>query len=141
MTQLTTDATPTSTPLAPWVTRGFVVAGLFNLCIIGISRGFSNNLGEVDPLFSPIGCVLVCVWGLAYLSMAKYVHRAPHIAAVFAVEKLVYVGTWATGLSRYGDRLHEHPEAELFFQTYGIGDFVFAVFFAAVWWRYRADPT
>lgn len=131
-------STENTTPLAPWIRNGFIIAGLFNAGIILVSHGFSNNLGVVDPLFSPAGCQLILLWGLAYLSVAKAVHLAPHIALVFALEKLFYGVTWIRGWMAYGDQLSAHPfDVALFFRTYGAADLAFGLFFGVVWWRLR----
>jgi uncharacterized membrane protein len=134
--------TLSSSPLAPWIRNGFVGAALFNFGIVAVSRGFSTNLRVVDPLFSPAGCQLIALWGLAYLSVARSVHLAPHIAAVFALEKLFYGVAWIQGWTRYGDKLGEQPfDVAMFFRTYGAADFAFALFFGLVWWRLRQNRT
>ncbi len=119
-----------------WIRNGFVAATVFNFGIIVASRGFSNNLGAVDPLFSPAGCALICLWGLAYLSVSTQVHRAPHIAGVFCLEKLFYVAMWVRGLST-ADLSHASPDVQLFFRSYGLGDAAFALLFGAAWWTCR----
>ncbi len=123
-----------------WIRLGFFAATVFNFGIIWVSRGFSGNLGAVDPLFSPAGCVLICLWGVAYLSVAHHVHRVPHIAAVFCAEKLFYVATWVHGLS-HNDLTAASPDVQLFFRTYGLGDGAFALLFAAAWWTCRKPTT
>ncbi|MCO4760289.1 MAG: hypothetical protein KC502_02220 [Myxococcales bacterium] len=122
------------------VSIGMTIACLFNLSIIGVSRGFSDVLGAVDPLFSPAGCQLICIWGLAYLSMAKFAHAAPHIIAVFALEKLFYAVAWGRGLADYQDKVADLPwDIAAFFMGYGILDAAWGLFFGVVWWRMRAQ--
>ena len=72
------------------ISLGFVLAALYNICIVLFSKGFSGDLGAVDPLFGPGGCVGVLLWGLAYLSLARSYSAAPAVALVFALEKLFY---------------------------------------------------
>ena len=128
--------TAATAPLPRWINLGFVIAAAFNFGIIVVSRGFAPHLGAVDSLFSPAGCALVVIWGLAYLSVARTIHLSPHIAAVFCLEKLLYGVAWVRGLMAYGETLHQQPfDIAVFYQTYGVADFGFAVFFALVWWR------
>lgn len=126
----------TTASLPRWINLGFVAAAAVNFGIIVVSRGFAPHLGVVDSLFSPAGCALIVVWGLAYLSVARTVHLSPHIAAVFCLEKLFYGVAWLRGLMLYGDTLQQQPfDVAAFYQTYGVADFGFAVFFGLVWWR------
>jgi hypothetical protein len=121
-----------------WVRHGFAAAGIFNFGIIVASRGFSDNLGRVDPLFSPAGCILICIWGAAYLSVSRRAHLVPALAAVFCVEKLFYVAAWIRGLTADPSPLAGHPDnVQFFFRSYGVGDLAFAILFAATWWRFR----
>ena len=90
-----------------------------------------------DPLFDPWGCVLVVVWGLAYLCAAWRPFALPWLAAVFMVEKAVYAVHWAMW---HADStvsmeaiLDADPMAASFYGSYGLGDAAFGVFFAYVW--------
>ncbi len=131
-------------PQAPdWTRRIFFSAAAVN--IIGItlfSQGFSNTLGAVDPLFSPHGCRLVAVWGLAYLSIAWTYAQTPWTSFVFALEKAFYGFAWIRFWMTTPDVVERvssaHPLTGAFFGVYGIIDIFYGLFFAWVWWRHRA---
>jgi len=124
------------------ISLGFGLAALYNVCIIVFSKGFSNDLGAVDPLFGPGGCIGVLLWGLAYLALARSYSTAPAVALVFAFEKLFYGCHWLLWLKDHSSELPAITESDpltgSFFSIYGTGDLVFMVFFGWVAWRYRA---
>ncbi|MFN7147390.1 MAG: hypothetical protein ACK4YP_26720 [Myxococcota bacterium] len=127
------------------VTRGFQAAAAFNLVGMGVfSKGLTNTvLFETDPeMFSRPGCLLVMVWGLAYLALARTWRASPAVAAVFAVEKLVYVAWWGAWMARHAGDLPAVLERDLlagvFYAAYGLGDAAFMVFFAWAALRARA---
>ncbi len=123
---------------------GFLLAGLYNLGIIVFSRGFSNVLGEVDPLFGSEGAVLIALWGLAYMGLRDAYKAAPMVVGVFCVEKVFYAQHWAVWLAaehgNLGDLFASDPMSAAFFSVYGLGDAAFAVFFGLVAWRHRRRP-
>ena len=123
------------------ISLGFVLAALYNICIVLFSKGFSGDLGAVDPLFGPGGCVGVLLWGLAYLSLARSYSAAPAVALVFALEKLFYGSHWLLWLKDHRETLPALIESDYltgtFFSIYGAGDLLFMVFFGWVAWRYR----
>ncbi len=123
------------------VALGFVLAMAYNSSILIFSKGLSGNLGAIDPLFSPNGCIGVLLWGLAYLALARSYADAPAVALVFAVEKLFYGCHWLLWLKDHGGQLAEiraaDPLAGFFYSTYGSGDLVFMVFFGWVAWQHR----
>ena len=120
---------------------GFLVAGLFNFGIVFASKGFSNDLGTVDPLFASSGCVCIVLWGLAYMSLAQRYREAPLVSAVFCLEKAFYAIHWLLWIGSHSDELAalraDDPLTAAFFSGYGIGDAVFMVFFGTVAWRGR----
>lgn len=123
------------------IALGFVIAALYNSNIVVFSKGFSSDLGAIDPLFSPIGCVFILLWGAAYLALAKHYRTVPALALVFCVEKAVYAGHWTLWISEHGGTLGSLIEADpltgLFMAAYGAGDALFMVFFGWVGWRWR----
>ena len=122
-------------------TLGFYIAAAYNLCIILFSQGFSNSLGEIDPLFSPDGCFAVLLWGAAYFALANRYTAAPAVALVFAIEKAFYSLHWLLWMSENAGELSTMMEADfltgLFFTIYGVGDLLFMVFFGWVAWMWR----
>lgn len=126
------------------VRYGFYAAAAFNILgMLTFSKGLTNQaLFDADPeLFSRSGCALVMVWGLAYLAQAASWRTAPWVSAVFAVEKLFFAGSWARWMAREGHRLPRiaegDPLAGAFFGAYGVGDGLFALFFAWAFLRAR----
>lgn len=125
------------------VSLGFIIAGLYNSGIGIFSKGFSDNLGAVDPLFSSAGCVGVQLWGLAYIALAQRYSVAPAVALVFCLEKLFYAQHWLFWISAHGSELsamaESDPLAASFFAIYGLGDIAFMFFFGWVAWRWREN--
>jgi len=125
------------------VSLGFIIAGLYNSGIGIFSKGFSDSLGAVDPLFSSGGCVGIQLWGLAYIALAQRYSVAPAMALVFCLEKLFYAQHWLFWLAEHGSELPAMIEADpltgSFYSIYGSGDIVFMVFFGWVAWRWREN--
>lgn len=121
-------------------TVGFLAAGLYNVVgILWVSRFFTNIvLFDAEPdLFGPRGCVLVVIWGLAYVSVATRSVDVPGLCGVFAVEKAFYTVAWLQGLQQHvlSDVFEADALTGFFLATYGAGDALFGVFFAWVAWR------
>jgi hypothetical protein len=124
---------------SPLRTLGFQLAAFVNIVgVLVFSKGFSNaTLVSRSPIvFSRFGLLSIVLWGLAYLAVAQDHERVPRLVAVFAIEKLVYVGTWVAWIARFRGELprlvSESPLTGTFYAIYGPTDLVFAVFFAAV---------
>lgn len=102
------------------------------------SAGFTNHyLTELHPaVFSWLGWVSVMLWGAAYIAVARRYREVPAIVAVFAVEKLVYVGTWLLWLSDMPVSWRTLFDRSLltgaFFAVYGLIDLAFGLFFTWV---------
>lgn len=121
---------------------GFYLAGIYNLVgILGFTQFFTNQtLAELDPVvFSIIGQIGIILWGLAYLSVSHSYLAVPKLIAVFCVEKIVYATAWLYWLLTQSDKLESLPPSQfyidLFFRSYGIGDFLFALFFGYVTYK------
>ena len=117
--------------------NGFIAAGLMNIGgVLLFSRVFTNDaINKADPVvMSNFGLLMIVVWGLTYLGAATITTNIKFLAAAFAQEKLVYVVAWGKWLS-------ENSLAQLystdffagaFFSIYGVNDFIFMLFFAAI---------
>ena len=59
------------------ITKGFIIAGLMNMSALIFSRFFTNStIPEFDPIvMSNFGLLMIVVWGLAYISIAKKFHN------------------------------------------------------------------
>ena len=125
------------------VALGFWIAAGFNAQIVVVSQGFSNQLGEVDPFFSPLGCVSIVLWGAAYAALASRYQVAPAAVLVFAAEKALYAVHWASWMLDHVDTLPTLFESNvitgLFFAGYGLADALFMLFFLTVAYRWRKN--
>ena len=123
---------------------GFMIAALYNVCIVIFSRGFSDVLGQIDPLFGSGGCVGIVLWGMAYFALRDCYAQAPSVALVFCVEKLFYAAHWLTWMSAHAGELpalfDADPLTGFFYAIYGVGDLLFMVFFGWVAWRHWEKP-
>jgi hypothetical protein len=120
-----------------FIRSGLIVAGTMNIGgVLLFSRVFTNAaINEADPsVMSNFGLLMIIAWGLAYTAAATITPSIKWLAAVFALEKLVYVVVWLRWLS-------ENSLAQLyakdifaggFFSIYGANDFIFMLFFAWV---------
>lgn len=122
---------------------GFYLAALYNSFIIVFSKGFGEELGKIDPLFSSEGSFLILLWGALYLSLAHAYEVTPAALLVLSVEKAFYGIHWLRWLSVHANKLPsmlgQDPLVGLFYCIYGAGDLLFMMFFAAVAWKYRQN--
>jgi uncharacterized membrane protein len=121
------------------ITQGFVLAGLVNLSVLIFSRFFTNSaIPETDPaVMSNFGLVMIVLWGLAYISVAKSYTKVNYLVAVFALEKLVYGIVWLKWIIEHDiSAVYERDLfAGLFYSSYGLNDFLFFGFFLIVFIR------
>ncbi|GJM34893.1 MAG: hypothetical protein DHS20C18_38940 [Saprospiraceae bacterium] len=114
--------------------KGFLAAGIINIGgVLLFSRFFTNEiLNQADPVvMSNFGLVMIIVWGLAYIAVAKSFDQVRWISAVFAVEKLVYVVVWGLWMSNndLGALYSKDMFAGIFYTIYGLNDLLFMLFF------------
>ncbi|MDO8967624.1 hypothetical protein [Algoriphagus sp.] len=125
------------------ITKGFVLAGLFNMTVLVFSRFFTNPvIPESDPVvMSNFGLVMIVVWGLAYISVAKNYHAVKWLVAVFAVEKLIYGIVWTKWILKHelSAVYAKDTMAGIFYTIYGLNDWVFFIFFSYVFLRLLLD--
>lgn len=119
-----------------WIGPILVLAGLANIIgIMVVTRGLTDPLlGEVYPqVLSRTGQISILLWGCAYITVARAVVHVPWLLAVFAIEKLFYVGTWVAwtmfAQTSLGDLFAEDFIVGLFMAGYGANDLLFAVLF------------
>lgn len=118
--------------------NGFHLAALCNIAgILLFNKGFTSDaLGQPFPeLFGRWGQACVILWGLAYWACARNYRTMSGLVRVFALEKVVYVASWLYWLVLRGTTLPQlwsvDPMVAIFYASYGILDFSFAIFF----WR------
>ena len=121
------------------ITKGFVLAGLMNLSVLIHSRFFTNEtIPEFDPVvMSNFGLLMIAIWGLAYISVAKSYEQVKWLIAVFAVEKLIYGIAWVMWLSNHSlsNVFEKDMMAGIFYSVYGLNDWMFCFFFVFVFFR------
>eukprot|EP00568_Trieres_chinensis_P004257 CAMPEP_0183300726 /NCGR_PEP_ID=MMETSP0160_2-20130417/7047_1 /TAXON_ID=2839 ORGANISM="Odontella Sinensis, Strain Grunow 1884" /NCGR_SAMPLE_ID=MMETSP0160_2 /ASSEMBLY_ACC=CAM_ASM_000250 /LENGTH=141 /DNA_ID=CAMNT_0025463195 /DNA_START=61 /DNA_END=489 /DNA_ORIENTATION=+ len=120
------------------IQTAFQLAMCYNLAIVLFSKGFSDDLGTVDPLFDSVGSKLIALWGLAYGALADVYHLVPAASLVFAAEKGLYAHRWLVWLGGNSHRIGEIYERDffngVFFGLYGVGDTLsMLLFFHAAW--------
>jgi len=131
------------------IRAGFIIAGLANIIgILIITQGMTTDtLVKADPaVFSTFGLLMIMLWGLAYISTARFATVSVLLPLVFALEKLAYTLNWATWLGEHSAQLASIREQDFlggfFLGGYGINDGLFCLFFVIVavinWRRGRA---
>ncbi len=118
------------------ITKGFIFAGLMNLSVIIFSRLFTNTvIPEFDAIvMSNFGLVMIAVWGLAYMSVAKSYYNVMWLIGLFAIEKFIYGFVWVKWMlnNNIYDVFEKDIMAGMFYATYGVNDWLFCVFFLFV---------
>ena len=122
------------------ISKGFILGGVTN--IVGVlvnSRFFTNNaITEVDPnVMSNFGLLMITIWGLAYISVAKNFYKVKWLVAVFAIEKVIYASVWTKWIlnNNLSNVYEKDTLAGIFYAIYGINDWIFFFFFSLVFIR------
>ncbi len=118
------------------ISKGFIIAGLMNLSVLMFSRFFTNDtIPAFDPeVMSNFGLMMIVLWGLAYISIAKNYQKLKWLVAIFVIEKLAYGITWIIWIfnNSLSDVFDKDIMAGLFYAVYGINDWLFFIFFLYV---------
>ena len=118
------------------ITKGFIIAGLMNATVLIFSRLFTNStIPEFEPkVMSNFGLLMIFIWGLAYMSVAKNYHKVKWLVGIFAIEKLIYGYVWTNWIlhNNVADVYEKDIMAGIFYSIYGINDWVFFIFFSLV---------
>ena len=119
------------------IEKGFILSGLINIfATLFSSRFFTNTyIAEFDDVvMSNFGLLMIMVWGLAYVAVAKNFEKVKWIVGVFAVEKLIYGFVWIKWLMNNDlSSVYEKDfSTGIFFSVYGLNDWVFFLFFSYV---------
>ncbi len=121
------------------ITKGFIAAGLMNMAVLLFSRFFTNAvIPESDPaVMSNFGLLMIVVWGLAYIAVAKNYHTVKWLVAVFALEKLIYGFIWIKWMlnNNVSDVFAKDKMAGIYYAIYGANDWMFFIFFSFVFIR------
>jgi hypothetical protein len=118
------------------ITKGFILSGIMNSSVLVFSRLFTNTtIAEFDPVvMSNFGLLMIFIWGLAYLSIAKNYKNVKWLIGVFAIEKLIYGCIWIQWMANnsVANVFKKDIMAGLFFSVYGLNDWLFFIFFSIV---------
>lgn len=121
------------------ISRGFILAGLMNLSVLIFSRFFTNEtIAKFDPeVMSNFGLLMIILWGVAYMSIAKNFEKVKWLIALFFVEKVVYGIVWTKWMlnNSLTDVFEQDTMAGVFYSIYGINDWLFSLFFLLVFVR------
>lgn len=121
------------------ITKGFIISGLMNASVLVFSRLFTNPvIPEFDPdVLSNFGLLMIVIWGLAYIAVAKTYHTVKLLVGIFAIEKFIYGCVWINWIikNNVADVYEKDIMAGMFYSVYGINDWVFFAFFLLVFLR------
>ncbi|WP_338763284.1 hypothetical protein WAF17_19310 [Bernardetia sp. ABR2-2B] len=123
---------------------GFIISGLSNIvAVLILSRFFTNEfIPKYDStVMSNFGLLMIIVWGLAYISVAKDYKKIKWLVAVFAIEKLIYGIVWIDWRVQndVSSVFNEDMMAGIFYSIYGINDLLFFIFFSYVFIKLIKD--
>ena len=121
------------------ITKGFIISGLMNASVLIFSRFFTNTaIPEFDPtVMSNFGLLMILIWGLAYISVAKNFQSVIWLIGVFAIEKFIYGCIWVNWIlnNSISEVYDKDIMAGMFYSIYGINDWIFFLFFLFVFIR------
>jgi len=128
---------------SPLISGGFIVAGLANISgVLLVTRFFTDSsVSQYDAtVMSTFGLLCILLWGLAYIATSRIKDNSVQwLAAVFALEKVLYVVVWLVWMAGNWDTLPDIYEQDwltgLFYSIYGLNDLLFAIFFGFVFYR------
>jgi len=120
----------------------FIASAMVNIGgVLLFSKCFTNPvIPQTDPVvMSNFGLLMIMVWGLAYLSVAKSYEKVPLLTAVFSVEKLAYVVAWVYwhANNELAAVFEQDLFAGIFYTIYGLNDLFYMCFFAWVFIKTR----
>ena len=127
------------------ISKGFIAAGLMNTAgLLIFSKGFTNEvIPATDPnVMSYFGLLMIMVWGLGYIAVAKTFMKVKWLIGVFVIEKLAYVIAYIVWFSNHqlSDVYDQDLLAGIFYTLYGWNDFIFMIFFAYVFFKIKPSP-
>lgn len=122
------------------VSKGFILAGLMNIIgVLANSRFFTNAvIPTIDAeVMSNFGLLMIIIWGIAYISVARNFEKVKWLVGVFAIEKFVYGFTWTKWIlnNNLSDVFEKDKSAGVFYAIYGINDWIFFIFFSLIFIR------
>ena len=127
------------------ITKGFIIAGLMNTTVLIFSKFFTNTvINEADPVvMSNFGLLMILIWGLAYMSIAKNYSKVTWLVGVFAIATFIYGCIWINWVltNTISNVFEKDLMAGAFFAIYGVNDWLFFIFFTTVFIRLLKEKT
>ena len=122
--------------------NGFYLAGLSNITgVLLFSKLFTNDvIPETDSaVMSYFGLLMIIVWGLAYMAVAKNYKNLKWLVAVFAIEKFCYGFVWTNWIlnNSVSEVFEKDALAGAFYSFYGVNDWMFFLFFSYVFYKIK----
>ena len=122
------------------IKKGFILAGIVNILGVLVFTKFftSSAITDADSnIMSPFGLYMIMIWGLAFLAMSNYYHKAKWVVAVFCIEKISYVFCWGIWVLDHDLAILFDKDlfAGMFYSLYGPNDLIFFIFFCYVFMR------
>ena len=121
------------------ITKGFIISGLMNISVLIFSRLFTNStIPEFDQqVLSNFGLLMIVIWGMAYIAVAKNFYQVKWLVGIFAIEKFIYGYVWINWLAKndISAVFKKDKMAGMFYASFGINDWLFFVFFLLVFLR------
>jgi hypothetical protein len=121
------------------ISKGFILSGLMNFTVLISSKFFTNTvIAEYDnKVMSNFGLLMIVIWGLAYISVAKNFTKVKWLIGLFAVEKFIYGTVWIIWHlnNNVSEVFAKDKLAGFFYSVYGINDWIFCIFFLLVFIR------
>jgi hypothetical protein len=122
------------------ISKGFIAAGIANISgVLIFSRLFTNTvIPQIDSsVMSNFGMLMIVLWGMVFISLAKKYTMLKWLVGVFVVEKIIYAVTWTQWMinNDLSAVYAKDTMAGIFYTIYGINDWIFFIFFAFVFIR------
>jgi hypothetical protein len=119
------------------IKKGMYLSGISNIAgVLVFSRFFTNKMiNEADPVtMSNFGLLMIAVWGLVFLAVAKKWENLRWVIGVFVIEKFIYGLTWAKWIlnNDLSSVYKKDTMAGIFYTIYGPNDWLFCIFYLSV---------
>lgn len=112
--------------------------------VLIFTKGFTNDvIPQTDPVvMSYFGLLMIMVWGLAFIAVARIFEKVKWLVGVFVLEKLAYVIAYLLWFSNnsLSEVYDQDLLAGLFYSVYGLNDFLFLLFFGYVFLKIQPSP-
>jgi len=121
-----------------FILKSAAIANWLGVLILSKLLMSHRAFGQVDPLFSLTGLILILVWGFAFWAVSLNAQSMRPLLLVFVVEKLVYAinhGLWFIKGGEISMLFNQDPLLGLFFAVYGANDALYAILFFLAYYK------